>query len=185
VGVPALLITGSDDCVTPTAQHGGPIHAALGSGCRDLVELEGASHCQFAASDFYCNLGEAICPPPALTRAQQQSAAGSLMAPWLDAQTGAAAAWNTYLDARAAVDADVLSHCPEPPALVMGPLSILPDPGAARLSWNPVPSATAYRVEGATPVDWPAFQPLVQVPDTSWTPDAQQPWRVFRVRALR
>jgi len=185
VAAPALLVTGSLDCVTPTAQHGGPIHAALGSGCRDLVELTGASHCQFAASDFFCNLGETFCSSPTLSRTAQQAATLALLAPWLDALDGDAGAWAAYLAARDAAPATVLSECPEPPVLAMGTLEIRVVDGAPTLAWPPVPSALSYSVEGA-PLDALAdFQPVAQTADTSWTADPAQPWRWFRVRATR
>lgn len=185
VAAPALLVTGSLDCVTPTAQHGGPIFQSLASGCRDLVELTGASHCQFAASDVYCNLGEVFCASPTLSRTAQQTATLALLAPWLDALDGDAGAWAGYLAAREAAAASVQSECPEPPALAMGILDIGLEDGLPRLHWPPVPSATAYAVEGAPLGPSAGFQPVAQVADTSWSADPSQPWRRFRVRALR
>ena len=81
---PSLMLAGTDDCVTPLAQHQGLIHDALASSCRTLVELDGASHCQFAASDFFCNTGE-FCSASISRTAQHDQTLG-LLIPWLGAQ---------------------------------------------------------------------------------------------------
>lgn len=99
----ALLLSGSLDCVTPPSQHQEPIYQSLGSECRTHVTLTGASHCQFAASNVYCNLGEGGCSPPAITRAQQQALTLSLVRPWLDARLrGDVAGWTEFQDILAA-----------------------------------------------------------------------------------
>jgi hypothetical protein len=153
---PVLLLGGSADCVTPLEQHLGPIYQALASGCRALVVLEGASHCQFAGSGSVCELGEIGCPSPTLSRSEQQALAGSLLAPWLDAQVrGDAQAWADY---RALVDAGaglaVTEDCPGLPVASSPPapappeglhLSVLPNPFNPRvtLRWDAAPGARA------------------------------------------
>lgn len=63
IRAPTLLVTGSRDCVTPTAQHAGPMFAALATPAaqRRLLDIEGGSHCQFSDGWFTCTLGEAAC----------------------------------------------------------------------------------------------------------------------------
>ena len=79
----ALLLAGSDDCVTPPAQHQLPIYGALASDCKTFVELTGASHCQFGAYNFTCSLGEIGCSSPGLSREEQQQLTLQLLTPWL------------------------------------------------------------------------------------------------------
>ncbi len=94
-----LMLSGSVDCVAPPEQHQIPIHEALGSDCRTHVTLTGASHCQFAASNFYCNLGEGGCSPPTITRAQQQALTLALVYPWLAARLrNDPAGWSEFQD---------------------------------------------------------------------------------------
>lgn len=94
-----LMLSGSVDCVAPPAQHQIPIHEALGTECRTHVTLTGASHCQFAASNFYCNLGEGGCSPPTITRAQQHTLTLALVRPWLDARLrNDPAGWSEFQD---------------------------------------------------------------------------------------
>jgi alpha-beta hydrolase superfamily lysophospholipase len=83
ISAPALLFAGENDCVTPPSAHQLPMFAALGSNWRTLITLDGASHCQFAASNFACSLGEACAAE--ITRAQQQDLTWLLLRPWLHA----------------------------------------------------------------------------------------------------
>jgi len=83
ITAPALMFAGSNDCVAPPSQHQIPIYEALGSGCKALVTVTGGSHCQFAEYDYLCGLGEAGCPPPGLTRAEQHAIVVQLLRPWL------------------------------------------------------------------------------------------------------
>lgn len=84
VTAPALLFSGSMDCVTPPESHQIPMYQALASDCRTLVSLTGASHCQFAENNFTCSLGEIGCASPTLTRDEQHALTLSLLLPWLD-----------------------------------------------------------------------------------------------------
>lgn len=82
LSIPALVFAGSSDCVTPPAQHQIPMYEALGSGCKTLITVTGASHCQFAESNFTCSLGEAGCAA-GISRTQQHDTVLQLLAPWL------------------------------------------------------------------------------------------------------
>jgi pimeloyl-ACP methyl ester carboxylesterase len=97
--LPALLFAGTRDCVTPPAQHQEPMYEALASSCKTLVEITGASHCQFADSYFLCSAGEGGCQPPTITRDAQHALTLALLLPWLDYQLkGDAAAWLLFRD---------------------------------------------------------------------------------------
>lgn len=86
ISVPALLITGSRDCVTPLDAHAGPMFAALETpvNAKTLANLSGASHCQFTTGSVTCSLGELSCGGSAtITASDQQTATLSLLLPWL------------------------------------------------------------------------------------------------------
>jgi pimeloyl-ACP methyl ester carboxylesterase len=84
ITAPVLMFAGSNDCVAPPSQHQIPIYQALGSDCKALVTITGASHCQFAEYDYLCGLGEGGCSPPGLTREAQHAIVVRLLRPWLD-----------------------------------------------------------------------------------------------------
>ena len=84
ITAPALLFSGSNDCVTPPADHQVPMYEALSSDCRTRISLTGASHCQFAEQNGICSLGEGGCQNPTITRQQQHDLTLLLLTPWLD-----------------------------------------------------------------------------------------------------
>jgi predicted dienelactone hydrolase len=87
VRIPALVIAGGDDCVTPPADHQIPMYDSLASLCKTYVSINGGSHCQFGSNNFNCNFGEGTCNPvPAISRAAQQATTFSILRPWLDYQ---------------------------------------------------------------------------------------------------
>lgn len=59
ISVPTVYMTGSNDCITPLADHQLPMYNA-GINCRYLVTITDATHCQFANSNFACETGETI-----------------------------------------------------------------------------------------------------------------------------
>ncbi|MGR6087986.1 MAG: poly(ethylene terephthalate) hydrolase family protein [Arcticibacter sp.] len=80
----ALVIAGGNDCITPPATNQLAMYNALGSNCKVYVSIDGASHCQFANSNFNCTFGELTCTPAAaISRATQHSIVNSLIVPWL------------------------------------------------------------------------------------------------------
>lgn len=84
VEVPTMVIAGANDCVTPIPAHQGPMYAAL-TVCRAFINITGASHCQFAESNFNCNFGEFTCSPgPAISRGAQHAIVNEIAGLWLD-----------------------------------------------------------------------------------------------------
>lgn len=80
----ALVIAGGNDCITPPAANQLAMYNALASNCKVYVSIDGASHCQFANSNFNCTFGELTCTPAAaISRATQHSIVNSLIVPWL------------------------------------------------------------------------------------------------------
>jgi hypothetical protein len=85
IGIPRLILAGSNDCVTPIADHQQPMQDALTSNCKTLAVIAGAGHCQFANYNFNCSFGELTCGTPAtLSETEQHDASTDLMIPWLN-----------------------------------------------------------------------------------------------------
>jgi len=90
VSAPSLTFAGSYDCITPPAQQALLIFEALDTTvCKIYVNIDGASHCQFADANTNCNLGEVLsgCSSPPISETEQQNLVNSILLPWL----------NTYL----------------------------------------------------------------------------------------
>lgn len=87
IAVPALVISGANDCVTPPISNQIPMYDSLQSNCKTLVTITGGSHCQMAENNFLCSFGEATCSPSAtITRAEQHSIINRFLIPWLKYQ---------------------------------------------------------------------------------------------------
>lgn len=90
VSVPSLTFAGAYDCIAPPAQQAQLIFDALDTAaCKIYVNIDGASHCQFADANTNCNLGEVIsgCANPPISKTVQHNLVNSILLPWL----------NTYL----------------------------------------------------------------------------------------
>ncbi|MBD3366901.1 MAG: T9SS type A sorting domain-containing protein [Candidatus Eisenbacteria bacterium] len=84
ITVPALVFSGSVDCVTPPPDHQIPMYDALASDVKTRVTIGGASHCQFAEQNGLCELGEGGCDDPTISRTEQHDLVLTLLDPWLD-----------------------------------------------------------------------------------------------------
>lgn len=85
ITVPALVLSGSADGVTPPIEHHLPIYNGLTSSCKSFVSLTGGAHCFFANTNTACDFGESTSSTGiTITRAQQQAFMNSLIGPWLD-----------------------------------------------------------------------------------------------------
>ncbi len=82
--IPALILSGANDCVTAPATNTLPMYEALQSSCKTLVNIIGASHCQMADSNFFCGVGEGTCSPaPTIDRDQQHIVINRYIGKWL------------------------------------------------------------------------------------------------------
>jgi hypothetical protein len=148
ISVPALVFSGSLDCVTPPATNQTPMYEALSSWCKTHVTIVGASHCQFAESNFFCNLGESGCPDPTITRTEQQSKTAAVLEPWLRATIGSdPASWATFqtvVDTLAGIT--YVEDCPasEIPCYEEGRSS--KQDAVSRVQVSPNPSSGLYRI---------------------------------------
>jgi hypothetical protein len=85
ITIPSIIFSGSNDCVTPPAQHQIPMYDSLNSSCKTRVSITGGSHCQFANYNFNCSFGEGTCTPqPTITATIQQAIVTPLLIPWLN-----------------------------------------------------------------------------------------------------
>jgi predicted dienelactone hydrolase len=84
VTVPALILSGGQDGVTPPSSHHTPIYNALSSDCKTFVNIIGGAHCYFANSNFNCDFGESTSSSGiSISRAQQHQKMFDLITPWL------------------------------------------------------------------------------------------------------
>jgi dienelactone hydrolase len=98
VTVPALVLSGDGDAVTPPADHHEPIYSALASSCKYFTNIIGGAHCYFANSNFNCDFGEGTSGGNiTITRPEQHTITFQYLTPWL-AYTlkGECAAKNTF-----------------------------------------------------------------------------------------
>ena len=87
INTPVLMFAGANDCITPPDVHQHLMYDALGSDCKALVTITGASHCQFAEQNVLCSFGELTCTPaPEISRAEQHRLVDTLLVPWLEYQ---------------------------------------------------------------------------------------------------
>ena len=82
--IPSLVLSGSNDGVTPPSQHHLPIFNAISHECKSFANLIGGGHCYFANSNFNCDFGESTSSTGiSLSRSEQQSLMYQQIIPWL------------------------------------------------------------------------------------------------------
>ena len=83
---PYLSFSGSYDCIAPYGTNQKPTYDSSGSPCKVLVEIAGASHCQFGSGNFQCNFGEGVsgCASPPTSRTTQINTVLAYIEPYLD-----------------------------------------------------------------------------------------------------
>lgn len=86
INIPALIVAGANDCVTPPQNHQVSIYNAINnSPCKSFISIIGGSHCQMANSNFNCNFGESTCSPqPTISRQIQHQILNQFALLWLD-----------------------------------------------------------------------------------------------------
>ena len=84
--IPALLLAGASDCVTPPASNQTPMYNNMPTSCKYLVSITQGSHCQFAQNASLCNLAESFACPfrSYISASLQRSITLSVLEPWLD-----------------------------------------------------------------------------------------------------
>ena len=98
VTIPALVISGSADCVAGSSTNQQPMYDSLASNCKFFLSITGGSHCYFGDNNDACNLGEATCSHP-LSREAQHDVVLDFVKPYLDYYLkNNAAMWNVFID---------------------------------------------------------------------------------------
>jgi dienelactone hydrolase len=82
VNVPALVLSGSSDAVTPPADNHIPIYEGTASECKIFVDILNGSHCGYADSGSLCDFGEFGFN--GLSRAEQQVITHDLLQAFFD-----------------------------------------------------------------------------------------------------
>ncbi len=85
VTVPAVVLSGSQDGVTPPTDHHIPMYDNLVSTCKTFISVTGGAHCYFANSNFNCDFGEATSSSGiSIDRVDQHEITFDFLNPWLD-----------------------------------------------------------------------------------------------------
>ena len=95
VNVPALVLSGSSDVVTPPADHHIPIFEGTASECKIFVDILNGSHCGYADSGSLCDFGEFGFN--GLSRAEQQVITHDLLLAFFDFHLKDLSSGNTTL----------------------------------------------------------------------------------------
>jgi hypothetical protein len=96
---PYLSLAGSYDCIAPYSTNQLPTYDSSGSPCKVLVEVTGASHCQWGVSNTECNLGQTLsgCANPPLSQSAQINTGLSYIEPYLDYYLkGTCRSWTSF-----------------------------------------------------------------------------------------
>ena len=85
VTVPSLVLSGSQDGVTPPNDHHIPMYDSLASSCKTFISITGGAHCYFANSNFNCDFGESTASSGiSITRQEQHAVTFDFVNLWLD-----------------------------------------------------------------------------------------------------
>ena len=85
VSTPALILSGSQDGVTPPEDHHLPMFNNLSSSYKTFISILGGAHCYFGESNFFCDFGEATASSGILiSREDQQNITFDFVNLWLD-----------------------------------------------------------------------------------------------------
>ncbi|PLX11131.1 MAG: hypothetical protein C0594_04015 [Marinilabiliales bacterium] len=85
ISIPALIFSGSHDCISAPEENQIPLFCGLGSNDKTFISITGASHCQFADFSTTCSMGELTCSPSAsISREEQQQTCIDYLSLFLD-----------------------------------------------------------------------------------------------------
>ncbi len=85
ITLPSLILSGSNDGVTPPVDHHIPMYNNLAASCKTFINVLGGGHCYFANSNFNCDFGESTSSTGiSITRAEQHQVTFDFVNPWLD-----------------------------------------------------------------------------------------------------
>jgi len=85
VNTPALILSGSQDGVTPPEDHHLPMFNNLSSSYKTFISILGGAHCYFGEPNFFCDFGEATASSGiSISREDQQDITFDFVNLWLD-----------------------------------------------------------------------------------------------------
>ena len=85
VDTPALILSGSQDGVTPPEDHHLPIFNNLSSDYKTFISILGGAHCYFGEPNFFCDFGETTASSGiSISREDQQNITFDFVNLWLD-----------------------------------------------------------------------------------------------------
>lgn len=58
ISIPTLVFSGTEDAVTPPADHHKPMYDSVANVCKHFIAITGGAHCYFANSSTTCDFGE-------------------------------------------------------------------------------------------------------------------------------
>jgi pimeloyl-ACP methyl ester carboxylesterase len=82
--IPALVITGTNDFITPPRKHALPIFNALASPEKKYISIIGGNHCYMAIKNRMCDFAERKKSRDIITREKQHDIINRYLLSWLD-----------------------------------------------------------------------------------------------------
>lgn len=160
---PYLSFAGSYDCIAPYSTNQLPTYNATASACKTLIELTGASHCNFGLSNTQCSIGETFsgCANPPLSRSAQINTVLGYLYPYLDHYLYGSAATQVTFDS--IYDSDAvnirMSNCISPTgvqSISSGATHIYPIPvrTEVHIDLNPGEAVRLCDLQGLLLHDW-------------------------------
>ncbi len=148
---PVVIFSGSNDCVTPTAQYSNTIYNMLGSNCKTLIDITGGNHCQFANYNFNCSSLEENCAGQAtISRATQQNIAMRYLMLWLNFKLkNDCRSWFVFKeDLETSIDISFQQQCSNPFACInpTGKRVTEITSNSAKLKWKGVSCVSTYEL---------------------------------------
>jgi len=84
VTIPSLVITGSNDFITPPRKHALPVFNALSSPVKIYLSIKGGNHCNMAIKNRLCDFAERTRPGNKISRDEQHAIINRYLLPWLE-----------------------------------------------------------------------------------------------------
>jgi pimeloyl-ACP methyl ester carboxylesterase len=100
ITIPALVLSGSADCVAAPATNQVPMYDSLASTCKIFLSITNGCHCYFGDYNLACTFGESTCDAvPPLSRAAQHQTILDFIKPYLAFYLkGNATSWTDFTD---------------------------------------------------------------------------------------
>lgn len=84
VKAPTLVISGTNDCITPAEKHHLPIYESSSARDKTYVQIKGGTHCSMGESRKCIKAEKLVGCEPGLTSAEQTAVLARYIVPWLD-----------------------------------------------------------------------------------------------------